>query len=96
MEDNYCFNLSLDEYARLGNRSLSSFKRDFEKPYKSTPGKWLMEKRLNYSLHLLTNMGKTVGEASFESGFENAAHFSNAFRKRFGRSLAALKKSLFV
>lgn len=29
MEDNYCYNLKLEEFARLSNRSLSAFKRDF-------------------------------------------------------------------
>ena len=47
MDDNYCFNLTLDQYAELCNRSLSAFKRDFQKIMHATPGKWLLEKRLN-------------------------------------------------
>jgi len=84
MEDNLCFNLKLEEFARLSSRSLSAFKRDFIRLYNTSPGKWLMEKRLEYSLHLLTNMHKTVAEAAVESGFENASHFSRAFRQRYG------------
>jgi AraC family transcriptional regulator, exoenzyme S synthesis regulatory protein ExsA len=92
MEDNYCFNLKLEEFARLSTRSLSAFKRDFQTVYQTSPGKWLLEKRLNHSLHLLTNMGKTVGEAAFESGFESASHFSRAFRQRFGAPPTAIKE----
>jgi AraC-like DNA-binding protein len=55
-----------------------------------------MEKRLNYALHLLTNMGKTVSETSFESGFENPSHFSRAFRQRFGHSPASVKQKAGV
>jgi AraC-like DNA-binding protein len=91
MEENFCFNLKLEELARLSSRSLSAFKRDFEKVYDMPPGKWLMEKRLNHSLHLLTNVGKTVSEAAFESGFESSSHFSRAFRQRFGNSPLSIR-----
>lgn len=92
MEDNFCFNLKLEEFAKLSSRSLSAFKRDFQRAYNMPPGKWLIEKRLNHALHLLTDMNKTVGEAAFESGFENASHFSRVFRERFGNSPASVKQ----
>jgi len=92
MEDNFCYNLKMEEYARLNARSLSAFKRDFQAHYKTTPGKWLTEKRLHHASHLLTNLGKTVAEAAFESGFENASHFSRAFRQRFGTSPLSMKQ----
>lgn len=91
MDDNFCFNLKIEEFARLSSRSLSAFKRDFIRLYNTSPGKWLMEKRLNYALHLLTNMNKTVTETAFESGFENVSHFSRAFRQRFGTTPASIK-----
>jgi len=84
MEDNFCYNLKLENYAKLSNRSLSAFKRDFEKLFATTPGKWLLEKRLQYSLQLLMNRGRTVSDAAFESGFESPSHFSRAFKARFG------------
>lgn len=94
MDDNYCFNLKLEQFAQLTNRSLSAFKRDFQKKYNTTPGKWLLEKRLNHAMHLLTNAGKTVSEASYESGFENPSHFSRAFRQHFGISPASVKQQI--
>ena len=96
MEENYCFNFKLGEFAQLSNRSLSAFKRDFQKKFNTTPGKWLPEKRLHHSMHLLTNMGKTVSEASFESGFENPSHFSRVFRQHFGMSPALVKQHICV
>jgi AraC-like DNA-binding protein len=94
MEDNYCFNLKLEQFAQLSNRSLSAFKRDFQKQYDTTPGKWLLEKRLNLSMHLLSNVGKTVAEASYESGFENPSHFSRVFRQHFGVTPASIKQQI--
>ncbi|HTN06623.1 AraC family transcriptional regulator [Agriterribacter sp.] len=96
MEDNFCYNLKLEEFARLSNRSLSAFKRDFQKHFSSTPGKWIMEKRLSHAMHLLSHAGRSVGEASFESGFENPAHFSRAFRNQFGVSPASVKKQIAI
>ena len=96
MEDNFCFNLKLEEFARLGARSLSAFKRDFQRLYKTTPGKWLMEKRLSHANYLLTHQGKSVTEAAFECGFENASHFSRAFRQRFGTSPAFIRQRAAV
>lgn len=92
MEDNFRFNLSLEQYASLCNRSLSAFKRDFLKQYETSPGKWLQEKRLTHSMHLLTNLDKTISEAAFESGFENTSHFSRSFKERFGLSPMAAKQ----
>ncbi|MBS1512180.1 MAG: helix-turn-helix transcriptional regulator [Bacteroidetes bacterium] len=94
MEENYCYNLKLEDYARLSYRSLSAFKRDFEQLYHTTPGKWLMEKKLNRARQLITVAGKTVSDAAFESGFESIAHFSRAFSRQFGMPPSATRKML--
>lgn len=91
MEENYRFNLKLEVFAKLSARSLSAFKRDFLKVYGATPGKWLLEKRLQYAHHLIAHQGTAVRNAAFESGFENPSHFSRAFRKRFGLTPASVK-----
>jgi AraC-like DNA-binding protein len=84
MEANCLFNLSLEDYAKLCNRSLSSFKRDFQTVYKTKPGQWLLMKKLNYSHQLLLTSDKPINDICFESGFESGAHFSRAFKKHFG------------
>ncbi len=94
MEENFTYNLSLTAYAELCARSLSAFKRDFQNIYNTTPARWLLEKRLQHAQHLLTNAGKTVAEAAFESGFENNSHFSRAFYNRFGVSPSSLKSTI--
>ncbi len=94
MHDNYCFNLKHEQYAALCNRSLSAFKRDFQKQFNTTPGKWLLEKRLQQSMALLKNRGRSVAEAAFESGFENSSHFSRSFKQRFGMSPMEARQTL--
>lgn len=84
MEANFSSNLSLDEFARLCSRSLSSFKREFFSLYQTTPGKWLIEKRLEYSRYLLETTKLNIDEVCFESGFENRSHFIRIFKHRYG------------
>jgi len=83
MEANFRYNLSLDEYAKLCHRSLSSFKREFQSYFNESPGKWLLQKRLDYSAALLRSSKMNVTEVAFESGFEDVSHFSRVFKERF-------------
>jgi len=83
MEANFRYNLSLEDYARLCHRSLSSFKRDFHRHFKQPPGRWLLRKRLEYAAGLLHNPRMTVSEVAFESGFEDVSHFSRVFKEHF-------------
>ena len=83
MEANFRFNLSLEEYAKLCHRSLSSFKREFQASFQESPGKWLLGKRLDYAAALLRNSKLNVTEIAFESGFEDVSHFSRVFKDRF-------------
>jgi AraC family transcriptional regulator, exoenzyme S synthesis regulatory protein ExsA len=84
MEKNYMFNLTLDKFARLTGRSLTTFKRDFKKAFKTTPQRWLTQKRLNLAHYQLKIRNRKPGDVYFEAGFENLSHFSHAFKKYFG------------
>ncbi|MCB0596753.1 MAG: helix-turn-helix transcriptional regulator [Lewinellaceae bacterium] len=86
MEQNFCLNLPLEAFARLAQRSLSSFKRDFREAYGLPPGHWLRQRRLQHARLLLETTGRPVSEVAHESGFENASHFSQAFKANFGCS----------
>lgn len=84
METNYAYNLTIEVYARLTNRSVSSFKRDFQSLYKTTPGRWLIEKKLERAKKLLIQNDSTIADAAFDSGFENTAHFCRLFKQKTG------------
>jgi len=83
MEANFQFNLSLDEFARLCCRSLSAFKIDFKNIYKMSAGKWLQEKRLEYSKYLLETTDHDIHEIALDSGFENMSHFIRVFKNKY-------------
>jgi AraC-like DNA-binding protein len=94
METNYMYNLSLDEYARIANRSLATFKREFKKLFNIPPAHWLIQKRLEYSLVLLNTTEKSISDIVFDSGFENGSHFSRVFKDKFGVSPLNYRKQL--
>ncbi len=94
MDVNFCYNLNMEDYARLCHRSLSSFKRDFKKYFDVSPGKWLQRKRLEYSAILLKNNDLTISQITFESGFEDLSHFSRAFKDNFGISPNNFRKEI--
>jgi AraC family transcriptional regulator, exoenzyme S synthesis regulatory protein ExsA len=94
MEANFRYNLSLEEYAKLCHRSLSSFKREFQAHFQESPGKWLLQKRLDYSAALLRGSRMNVTEVAFESGFEDVSHYSRVFKERFGIPPMAYRQNL--
>jgi len=86
LNENYKYDLSLEQIAHFTGRSLSTFKRDFKKISPASPQKWLMEKRLKVALDKIRNEKKKVSDVYLEVGFKNLSHFSSAFKKQFGYS----------
>lgn len=93
MENNFCYNLSLEAFAKLCNRSVSSFKRDFKKAYNDSPGRWLLAKRLEYAAAMLQQTDFAVIQVAQECGFEDASHFTKAFKTKFKVSPKAYRQS---
>jgi AraC-like DNA-binding protein len=96
MEANFTYNLSLTEFAKIAHRSLAAFKRDFTQLFKTSPGKWLLQKRLDHAAQLLSTSSKPVQEIAFESGFENATHFSRVFRQKHGLAPLQFRSNHFA
>ena len=86
MKEHFMYNLPLERFAFLTGRSLTTFKSDFKKIFKQTPGKWLTEKRLDLAHYKLTTEKQKATEVYLSAGFENLSHFSFAFKKAFGVS----------
>jgi AraC-like DNA-binding protein len=90
MEEHFMFNLPLEKFAFLTGRSLTTFKADFKKIFKNTPGKWLTEKRLHLAHYKLAKEKLKTTDVYLSVGFENLSHFSFAFKKAFGYSPSSL------
>ena len=92
METNFAYNLRIEAYAKMTNRSVSSFKRDFQSLFHTTPGKWLTEKKLENARKLLRQTDRPIADVAFDSGFENTAHFSRLFKQKTGLTPLEFRK----
>lgn len=84
MNRNFRFNISLERFAFLTGRSLSTFKRDFQKTFGTNPGSWLKKKRLDEAYFQISKRHQKPANVYLEVGFEDFSHFSFAFKKEFG------------
>jgi len=83
MEEQYIYNLKVAEFAKLCGKSISSFKREFKKVYKTSPGKWLLTKRLHLARNLILNTDLTIQQICYDCGFESDSHFIRSFKNQF-------------
>ncbi len=84
IENNKYTKLSLKELAFLTNRSVSSFKREFEKHYSESPSKWFQDRRLEYASYLLTKEQMRPSDVHLTVGYENLSSFVQAFKGKYG------------
>jgi AraC-like DNA-binding protein len=80
VNNNFCYNLQLNDYAGMCGCSLSTFKREFKKQFSISPGMWLRRKKLEYAAALLSTTDFNISQICLECGFENLAHFSRLFK----------------
>ncbi|RNA61790.1 AraC family transcriptional regulator [Chryseobacterium nematophagum] len=93
MNNNFKFNVSLERFAYMTGRSLSTFKREFRSIFNISPGKWLINKRLQEAYFLLHKEHKKPTDIYIDLGFEDLSHFSYVFKKEYGISPSVLSKS---
>lgn len=90
MQEHYQYNGDLKDFAYLTGRSLSTFKRDFEKIFHTTPSRWLLQKKLEAAHLLLKQKRMKATEVFLEVGFRDYSHFSVAFKKMYGTAPSML------
>jgi AraC-like DNA-binding protein len=84
MNENYMYDLSIEELASYTGRSLAAFKRDFKKISPLSPEKWVMEKRLKVAHDRIGRENKKASDVYLEVGFKSLSHFSTAFKRQYG------------
>ena len=84
IESNKLNKLTIKELSFLSNMSVSTFKREFEKYFHSSPSKWFQEKRLEHAAFLLKNKSKRPSDIFEDIGYETLSNFIQAFKVKFG------------
>jgi AraC-like DNA-binding protein len=93
MKKYFLSNLTINDYAVLSGRSLSTFHRDFKRYYSITPKQYLLGLKLEYAYKLLKNGDKSVSEISSEVGYENTSHFIKVFKSKYNTTPKQLSKT---
>lgn len=83
--------ISIEELARLTNRSLTSFKKEFRRHFQMPPHKWYIRQRLMHSRLLLISTSKSISEIGVECTFPNTSHFIKLFKKEYQMTPAAYR-----
>jgi len=84
VENNQLNKLTLKELSFLSNMSISTFKREFEKQFQTSPSRWFQDKRLEHSAHLLRNESKRPTEIFEAIGYETLSTYIQAFKAKYG------------
>lgn len=77
---------SIEQLAILTNCSLSTFKRKFKEIYKTSPGVYVLDKKIENVAYLLRVSNNPISVIGYECGFENPEHLSRVFKKKYGIS----------
>ncbi len=83
IEANLYNGLTIAELAQLSNLSISTFKREFQKHYQSSPARYIKERKLKKAAKLLAGTSLRISEIAFDVGFSDLAHFSRSFLSRY-------------
>lgn len=86
IQKNIYSDLTLEDFAKLCNCSLATFKRKFLELYKETPAKYISIKKLEKATQLLQIKSKPIAEIAYDCGFETVSNFNRAFKLLFGKT----------
>lgn len=75
---------SLDDLARQAGTNATTLQRHFRAVYGTTVFDFVRETRLQRARRSLEQDGLTVGQAALLAGYNSAANFATAYRRRFG------------
>lgn len=86
IREHYRDPISVEEMAQEAGMSAPVFHRAFKNVTGSSPHQYLKVTRLNRAKGFILTDGVPVSEVARRVGYDNAAHFSRAFRSHFGVS----------
>ncbi len=81
IQENYHRKIALDEISQLVNMSAVSFNRFIKKRTGKTFINYVNDTRISYASRALIETEKSIGEISFQCGFNNIANFNRIFKR---------------
>ena len=88
--------LSLDELAQCCHCSRSSFEKKFRRVFGTSPGQYLLNRRLSAAETMLRETDNSCAQIAEVCGFANQFIFSRLFSKRYGASPMNYRKRKII
>ena len=92
MTTNYAGAVTLDDLARLTNRSSFQMIRAFRRELGITPHSWLIHLRLRVGASLLER-GESIASVACDVGFADQTHFTRHFKRLHGKTPNRFRKA---
>lgn len=83
VENNIYSNLKIEEYAKLCNMSVSSFKRKFKRIYAENPREYITKMKVKKASKLLLRNEDRIADIAYDCGFESITTFNRVFKKHY-------------
>ena len=93
MEDDPAFALTAGELAEQCGTSVNTLQRQFLSATGLSIRKWLLNRKMENAVQLLTVRKFSIKETAYELGFADRYHFSKVFKQYFGITPANFVKS---
>lgn len=77
---------TVENLAVLTNMSLSSFKREFKKIYKTTPQRYIIDRRIEEVAYLLKVSDASISSIGYDCGFSTPAHLTRVFKAKHNKA----------
>ena len=84
IDANFQDEISMKEMAEMANLSTTHFNAKFREILRTTPSRYVLSRRIEYSRRLLTETTREISEIAVYSGFCDQSHFTKRFRRLTG------------
>lgn len=84
IHENYMEPIKLDDIAASASVSVGECCRCFKEMVRKSPNQYLVAYRISRAMELLGSSEKTVTEIAVETGFNDASHFIQYFKRQTG------------
>ena len=80
IQSHFIEDLPIEMLAALAGNSVSQFKRNFTKVFEMSPGRFIVNTRINHARKLLEATDMLLSDVALESGFYDQSHMTKAFK----------------
>jgi len=93
MRDRLFDGVSITELAEACGLSAGTLVRGFKKSTGVSPHQWLLDRRIDMAIELMSEPDTSLAQIAFSAGFSDQSHFSRVFAQKMGVTPGAWRKS---